>query len=204
MKFKHTTTGEVVDAFRWTIDVVPDWWKNLEGVQVQTSTTTAILPTGETAEIGNYIFQNSDGLIIVYPAGMFEANYRPVNEQPVTLRGPGEGKSFKQRFWSEWIGKQIVLQCKGRAIIIGTLRSFENGFLRIEDAEIKGIKNLAKVRTLMVDRDHVGHFHEPGEVEKLEFSRRTLLDEKVFESPLVSAGSLNKSVDQVLEENFTE
>lgn len=88
-------------------------------------------------------------------------------ERLVTLRGPGEGKSYKQAFWEEWVNKQIVIQTKSRVIITGTVARFENHFLRLINAEIKGIKNLARVRTLMVDRDHIGHFHEPVELEPM-------------------------------------
>lgn len=164
MKY-FSPSGEEVDAFQWIVDVVPEWWKTFEGVGIDTTTSAAIFPDGSVANVGSYIVRHPVGTITPWPKESFESTFTP--ERPVMLRGPGEGKSFKQRFWSEWIGKQIVLQCKGRTIVIGTLRSFENGFLRIEDAEIKGVKNLARVRTLMVDRDHVGHFHEPSEVEKL-------------------------------------
>lgn len=174
MKFKNNS-GEEVEAFCWLVDEVPEWWRDLEGVQIETSTTTAVLPSGGSSYVGDYIVRNADGEVSTVPRHIFMAEYAPL-EKPIMLRGPGEGKSFKQRFWGEWVGKQIVLQCKGRAIIIGTLRAFENGFLRIEDAQIKGVRNLARVRTLMVDRDHVGHFHEPGEIETLDERGLSIFD----------------------------
>lgn len=89
-------------------------------------------------------------------------------KKPLVLNDPTDGRSFKEKFWEEWIDKPIVIQTKGRALIFGIFKRFESGFLRIEEAEIRGVKNLAHVHTLMVNREHIGHFHEPATLEKLE------------------------------------
>lgn len=166
-KYKHNQTGELVDAFRWNLDSTPEWWRMLSTLA---QLDAVLLPPNGIIPPGVYVVCGVTEQVFTVPKEEFEANYQP--DDPVELRDPQNAQSYRQKFWGEWADKRVVIQTKGNrpCIIKGTFRSFENKFLRIEDVEIIGIKNLARVRTLMVDRDHIGHFHEPGEVEKIEAS----------------------------------
>lgn len=71
----------VIDAFQWTIDEVPLWWKapGLD-VQVETATGVAIIPTLEgrmRANPGDYIIKGVKGEIYPCKPDIFEATYEP-------------------------------------------------------------------------------------------------------------------------------
>lgn len=68
-------------------------------------------------------------------------------------------------FWAKWIGKEIVIQTKGRIIITGVVREFREKFLILDKPLIKGIKKNVRPTEVMVDRMQIGHFHEVCEME---------------------------------------
>ena len=49
--------------FHYILDVVPDWWKATEGIQIDIPTTIACLPNGQTAAPGDWIIRESDGTL---------------------------------------------------------------------------------------------------------------------------------------------
>ena len=79
-----------------------------------------------------------------------------------SLKIPREGKPD---FWAKWIGKEIVIQTKGRIIITGVVREFREKFLILDKPVIKGIKKNVRPTEVMVDRMQIGHFHEKCEME---------------------------------------
>ena len=73
---------------------------------------------------------------------------------------------FTSKFWDQWLGKTMVIQTKGKAIVKGKFTEFRNTFLRIEDAEIVGARYTARPTVVMVDRNFISHFHEECPVEE--------------------------------------
>jgi predicted ATPase len=87
--------------------------------------------------------------------GTEQTTIQRVQEQP-------EGKPA--HFWDQWIGKQIVIQTKGKTLIKGTFKEFRNTFLFLENTTIIGVKKVAHPKAAMVDRNFISHFHEECEV----------------------------------------
>lgn len=82
----------------------------------------------------------------------------PERLRMTTIQEAPQGKPSS--FWDEWIGKRIVIQTKGKAIITGKFKQFRNTFLFLEDAEIVGTRKVAKPGNVQVDRNFISHFHE--------------------------------------------
>jgi hypothetical protein len=71
----------VIEAFKWGTDVVPEWWKKLEGVMIQPSTGSAFIPTLEgkmEARVGDYIIQGVKGEVYPCKPDIFAATYDEV------------------------------------------------------------------------------------------------------------------------------
>ena len=79
-----------------------------------------------------------------------------------------EPKPVKSGFWDQWVGKQMVFQTKGHAIVTGTFREFRNSFLFIEGATVTGAKKVVKPSLVVLDRNFLSHFHEVCPVEDKE------------------------------------
>lgn len=82
MKFRKKPV--VIDAFQWTIDEVPEWWKELKGVTININTTSAFIPTLEgtmEARKGDYIIQGVN--LEVYPckSDIFHKTYEKVIDE---------------------------------------------------------------------------------------------------------------------------
>lgn len=83
---KYRKRPVVIDAFRWTVDRVPDWWTEFakeQRVNIITSTGEAIIPTLEgnmRASIGDWIIRGVKKEIYPCKPDIFEATYEPVNE----------------------------------------------------------------------------------------------------------------------------
>jgi hypothetical protein len=74
----------VIQAFKWGTDVVPDWWKNLEGTTLQPSTGSAFIPTLEgtmEAKVGDYIIQGVQGEVYPCKPEIFAETYEPVEDE---------------------------------------------------------------------------------------------------------------------------
>ena len=72
----------VIEAFQWTIDVVPDWWREVQDVRVDVRTGSAIIPTLEgemRAQIGDWIILGIAGEVYPCKPDIFEATYEPCN-----------------------------------------------------------------------------------------------------------------------------
>ncbi len=74
-----------IDAFRWTYDKAPQWWRALKHTQVNVGTGSAFIPTLEgimEARVGDYIIRGVKGEIYPCKPDIFEATYEPVNQSP--------------------------------------------------------------------------------------------------------------------------
>ncbi len=75
---KYRKKPVVIDAFRWTIDEVPEWWKEERGVTINTATGSAFISTLEgvfEARIGDFIIQGIKGEVYPCKPNIFEATY---------------------------------------------------------------------------------------------------------------------------------
>lgn len=75
---KVTKKPVQVEAFRWLIDEVPDWWKALEGTTMDVSTGSAFIKTLEgtmEAKKGDYIIQGVKGEVYPCKSDIFELTY---------------------------------------------------------------------------------------------------------------------------------
>lgn len=54
---------EEPQKFQFILDTVPQWWKDLPGVQIDIGGTIAIIPGSEAALPGDWIIRNPDGSI---------------------------------------------------------------------------------------------------------------------------------------------
>lgn len=78
-----------------------------------------------------------------------------------------ETKPPHSSFWGRWIGKEIVIQTQGKALVIGTFKEFRNTFLVIENASVIGARFKVRPSEVLVDRNYISHFHEKTEVEEI-------------------------------------
>lgn len=104
-KFRARLSVEV-EAFRWTIDQAPDWWKDLPDVMIQVSTTTAVLPSG-SARPGDYIVRDHTGNISMVKRERFEAEYIPADEPVFEVLGRDQ---LAQGSVVDWIRRARVAQ----------------------------------------------------------------------------------------------
>lgn len=76
MKFRKKPV--VVEAFQWTIDEVPDWWRARTDIQIEVDSCTALIPTLEgvmRASPMDFIIQGVKGEIYPCKPDIFEATY---------------------------------------------------------------------------------------------------------------------------------
>jgi hypothetical protein len=76
-----------------------------------------------------------------------------------------EPSPLHSKFWDKWIGKEIVIQTKGKALVVGVFKEFRNTFLVIEQASVTGTQKRVRPPVVLVDRNYISHFHEKVEVE---------------------------------------
>jgi hypothetical protein len=79
MKFRKKPV--VIEAFRWMIDQVPDWWKSANGIEIQVDTGSAFIPTLEgthEARPGDFIIQGVRGELYPCKPDIFEMTYEAV------------------------------------------------------------------------------------------------------------------------------
>ena len=70
----------VIEAFKWGTDEVPQWWKNLKGVNMNIDSGTVYIPTLEgtmSARSGDYIIQGVNGEVYPCKPDIFEKTYEP-------------------------------------------------------------------------------------------------------------------------------
>lgn len=88
---KYRKKPIVIDAFRWTFDIVPDWWKELKGVTVIPNTGSALIPTLEgimKAEVGDYIIRGVQGEVYPCKPDIFAQTYELVSDEKSDPRCP--------------------------------------------------------------------------------------------------------------------
>ncbi len=81
MKFRKRPV--VIEAFRWTVDTIPEWWRLAEGTTINVRTGSAFIPTLEgthEAKVGDWIIQGIVGEIYPCKPDIFEATYEKVEE----------------------------------------------------------------------------------------------------------------------------
>jgi hypothetical protein len=64
------------------------------------------------------------------------------------------------------IGKRVAIQEKAGPIVSGYLASFEDGYLRVEDAVITGRAKKARPPFVLVHQSAIAHIHPEVETEK--------------------------------------
>ena len=71
----------VIEAFRFTVDEVPQWWLDRQDIQLEVATCTALIPTLEgvmRASPLDYIIKGIKGEIYPCKPDIFEATYEKV------------------------------------------------------------------------------------------------------------------------------
>jgi hypothetical protein len=80
---KYRKKPVVIEAFKWMTDVVPGWWTEAQGIQIDVSTGSAFIPTLEEtheARPGDFIIQGVKGEIYPCKPDIFEVTYEKVQE----------------------------------------------------------------------------------------------------------------------------
>lgn len=78
MKYKSKVVEK--EAFKWMHDVVPEWWKSAEGIEIEVASGTALIPTLEgvmRASPGDYIIKGLNGELYPCKPDIFEKSYEP-------------------------------------------------------------------------------------------------------------------------------
>ena len=72
----------VVDAFQWTVDEAPDWWKlRTDKTMINVQTGSVFIPTLEgthEARVGDFIIRGIKGELYPCKPDIFEATYEEV------------------------------------------------------------------------------------------------------------------------------
>jgi hypothetical protein len=58
-----STVNPENNRFRFILDTVPEWWKQLNNVRIDVMACVAILPSGEAVIAGDWIFREPDGRV---------------------------------------------------------------------------------------------------------------------------------------------
>ncbi len=75
----------VIEAFRWMIDEVPQWWRDAKGIKINVTTESAFIPTLEgehEARPGDWIIQGIQGELYPCKPDIFVATYERVVTGP--------------------------------------------------------------------------------------------------------------------------
>jgi hypothetical protein len=79
---KYRKKPVVIEAFKWMTDVVPQWWKDAKGIEIEVSSGCAFIPTLEgvmhRADAGDWIIQGVKGELYPCKPDIFAATYEPV------------------------------------------------------------------------------------------------------------------------------
>lgn len=78
MKFRKKPV--VIEAFQWTVNEVPQWWKDLKGVTINVHTMSAFIPTLEgtmEASKNDWIIKGVMGEVYPCKPDIFEKTYEP-------------------------------------------------------------------------------------------------------------------------------
>ena len=102
-KFRMRPSVEF-EAFRWTVDQVPDWWKDLSDV-AQARAITVPLPSGGIANPGDYIVRDHTGRVFVIRREQFESEYIPADEPVFEVLGRDQ---LAQATVVHWIERAVA------------------------------------------------------------------------------------------------
>jgi hypothetical protein len=78
---KYRKKPVVIEAFKWMHDVVPDWWREAKGLQMDVQTGSVFIPTLEgthEAKPGDFIIQGVKGELYPCKPDIFEMTYEKV------------------------------------------------------------------------------------------------------------------------------
>lgn len=82
MKFRKKPV--VIEAFQWTVDEVPDWWRKASGdFRINVSTGSVFIPTLEgmhEARVGDFILKGIQGEFYPCKPDIFAQTYEAVEE----------------------------------------------------------------------------------------------------------------------------
>jgi len=80
---KYRKKPVVIDAFQWTVDMVPDWWIEKSGkFMVNVKTGSVFIPTLEgthEAKVGDFIIKGIQDELYPCKPDIFAATYEAVN-----------------------------------------------------------------------------------------------------------------------------
>lgn len=79
---KYRKKPVVIEAFKFTVDEVPQWWRDRQDIRIEVDTCTAIIPTLEgdmRASRGDWIIKGIKGEIYPCKPDIFEATHEPEN-----------------------------------------------------------------------------------------------------------------------------
>jgi hypothetical protein len=81
---KYRKKPVVIEAFQWTVDVTPDWWRNVSGsFMLDVATMSVFIPTLEgthEAKKGDFIIKGVQDELYPCKPDIFEATYEKVVE----------------------------------------------------------------------------------------------------------------------------
>lgn len=78
---KYRKKQVVIEAFRWMVDEVPQWWKDAEGIEIVAQFGTVIIPTLKgkyEAQVGDWIIKGIAGEIYPVKDSIFKKTYKAV------------------------------------------------------------------------------------------------------------------------------
>lgn len=78
---KYRKKPIVVEAFEWTVDEIPDWWRSRSDINIEVDTCTALIPTLEgvmRATPGDFIVRGVKGEIYPCKPDIFKLTYEKV------------------------------------------------------------------------------------------------------------------------------
>ena len=79
MKFRKKPV--VIEAFKYQTDIVPEWFRNANGITVNVQTGSCFIPTLEgthEAKVGDYIIQGVKGELYPCKPDIFDMTYEKV------------------------------------------------------------------------------------------------------------------------------
>lgn len=112
----------VIQAFRWTIDEVPDWWTARADITIDVVSGDAFIPTLEgemRASVGDYIIRGVKGEIYPCKPDIFAVTYEPENTRTRPAIDAGEiNKFLAHEYFPKIIveGKGIDVEAMSQAI----------------------------------------------------------------------------------------
>lgn len=83
---KYRKKPVVIEAFQWMADVVPDWWREAKGLEVDVSTGSVFIPTLEgvhEARPGDFIIKGVKGELYPCKPDIFRMTYEAAEREHI-------------------------------------------------------------------------------------------------------------------------